>query len=145
MDTSLSLPSLPAPRLPAAVERLRAGSGTSSGSSFAASYADSFAAASAGATVIGPLDESRIDPAKRAQLRKSAEEFESQFISQMLSPMFETVEVDETFGGGQGEEMFRSFLTNEYAKQTQQRGGFGLADSVYRELLRAQEASHGQG
>ena len=142
MDTALSYTnSLPAPRLPADVERLRA----SSGGSFRAGLADSFAAASAGAKVIAPLDESKIDPAKRAQLRKSAEEFETQFIGQMFSPMFDTVDVDETFGGGQGEEMFRSFLTTEYAKQTQKRGGFGLADSVYRELLRAQEASHGQG
>lgn len=141
MDTALSLPSLPTPRLPAAVERMR----QASGGSFASGYNSSFAAAAAGAKVIGPLDESRIDPAKRAQLRKSAEEFETQFIGQMLSPMFDTVQVDDTFGGGQGEEMFRSFLTTEYAKQTQKRGGFGLADSVYRELLRAQESSHGQG
>lgn len=142
METSLSYaPSLPTPRLPADVERLRA----SSGGSFRSDFADSFAAAASGAKVIGPLDESKIDPAKRSQLRKSAEEFETQFIGQMLTPMFDTVDVDDTFGGGQGEEMFRSFLTSEYAKQTQKRGGFGLADSVYRELLRAQEASHGQG
>jgi len=41
--------------------------------------------------------------------------------------------------------MFRSMLTAEYGKQVTKRGGLGIADQVYRELLRAQEGSHGQG
>jgi Rod binding domain-containing protein len=85
----------------------------------------------------------KLDPAKIAQIRKSANEFESMFVSQMVGQMFSGIEVDETFGGGHGEEMFRSMLTNEYANQINKRGGFGIADQVYRELLRAQEGAHG--
>jgi Rod binding domain-containing protein len=85
------------------------------------------------------------DPARRGQIAKAASEFESMFVAQMVGHMFEGVEVDETFGGGQGEEMFRSMLVNEYGKQITRRGGLGIADQVYRELLRAQEGSHGQG
>lgn len=87
--------------------------------------------------------EAKTDPAKLAQLRKSANEFESQFVSQMLGPMFEGIGTDETFGGGRGEEMFRPMLIEQFGKQITQRGGFGIANQVYGELLRAQEASHG--
>ncbi|BAI72479.1 chemotactic signal-response protein [Azospirillum sp. B510] len=87
--------------------------------------------------------EAKTDPAKLAQLRKSAGEFESQFVSQMLGPMFEGIGTDETFGGGRGEEMFRPMLIEQFGKQITQRGGFGIAKQVYDELLRAQEASHG--
>ncbi|MGA1859373.1 rod-binding protein [Azospirillum sp. 11R-A] len=87
--------------------------------------------------------EAKIDPAKLAQIRKSANEFESQFVSQMLGPMFEGIGTDETFGGGRGEEMFRPMLIEQFGKQIAQRGGFGIANQVYGELLRAQEASHG--
>lgn len=87
--------------------------------------------------------EAKADPAKLAQLRKSANEFESQFVSQMLGPLFEGIQTDETFGGGRGEEMFRPMLIEQFGKQITQRGGFGIAKQVYAELLRAQEASHG--
>lgn len=95
------------------------------------------------ARILSKDPEAGVDPAIRAKLRRSADEFESVFLSQMLSPMFESVEVDETFGGGHGEEMFRSFLVNEYAKKIGSSGNLGLSDQVYRELLRAQEATHG--
>ncbi|HEY0833387.1 MAG TPA: rod-binding protein [Azospirillum sp.] len=125
METALShagtYTGLPAPRSPISVDTMRRGAGT------------------------GPVDESKVDPAMRQTLRKKAGEFEEMFVGQMLTPLFEGVEVDDTFGGGHGEEMFRSMLTQEYAKQVNRRGGFGIADSVYRELLRAQEMSHGQG
>ncbi|PWC68748.1 flagellar biosynthesis protein FlgJ [Azospirillum sp. TSH58] len=87
--------------------------------------------------------EGKVDPAIRAKIRQSANEFESVFVSQMLGHMFDGIEVDQNFGGGHAEEMFRSMLTNEYGKQVSRSGGFGIADQVYRELLRAQEGNHG--
>ncbi|MBP2292091.1 rod-binding protein [Azospirillum rugosum] len=123
MDTALPLPSLPTPRMPTLAERAAQGARAAA------------------------LDESKADPGKRAQthaqIRKAADDFENVFVSQMLGHMFDGIEVDETFGGGHGEEMFRSMLTEQYAKQVNSRGGFGIADQVYRELLRAQEVNHG--
>lgn len=118
MDMSLPTPGLPPARLNPLVERF------------------------ANTRTAGAGD-SHVDPATRAKLRTAANDFESQFVSQMVGQMFEGVEVDETFGGGHGEEMFRSLLVQEYGKSVTARGGFGLADQVYRELLRAQEASNG--
>ena len=72
-------------------------------------------------------------------LRASAEEFEAVFVSQMLTHMFESVEIDPLTGGGNGEEVFRSLLVNEYGKSIAKRGGLGIADHVQREMLRMQE------
>ncbi|MFC5359899.1 rod-binding protein [Azospirillum himalayense] len=131
MDTTLSLPGLPPPRLPAAAERAQSNAQAGFRTAVRTDLVDPKSA------------ESKVDPAVRAKLRQSANEFESVFVSQMLGHMFDGIEVDQTFGGGHAEEMFRSMLTNEYGKQVSRSGGFGIADQVYRELLRAQEGNHG--
>ncbi|MGE0230632.1 MAG: rod-binding protein [Flavobacteriaceae bacterium] len=69
----------------------------------------------------------------------AAKEFEQVFISQMLGQMFSGLTTDGPFGGGAGEEAFRGFLTDEYARQISASGGFGLAEDVQRELLSLQE------
>ena len=75
------------------------------------------------------------------QVRRAAEEFEAVFISQMLAPMFEGLETDELFGGGPGEDIYRSILVEEYGKAIARSGGIGIADAVQREILRLQEVS----
>lgn len=79
----------------------------------------------------------------RTSAVKAAKEFESVFISQFLGSMFSGIQTDGMFGGGQGEEMFRSLMIDQYAKQVEQRGGFGLADSVTRQLMQMQEMPAG--
>jgi Rod binding domain-containing protein len=74
---------------------------------------------------------------------KAAKEFESVFISQFLGSMFAGISTDGPTGGGQGEEMFRSLMIDQYGKSMVQRGGFGLADAVQRQLLKHQEAPSG--
>lgn len=73
--------------------------------------------------------------------RKVAEDFEGFFISMMLETMSSGIEVDPMFGGGQGEQVYRSLLNTEYARTFAKAGGIGVADSVYREILRAQEGA----
>ena len=75
-----------------------------------------------------------------ATVTKKAKEFESVFISQFLGSMFSGIPTDGPFGGGQGEEMFRSMMVNEYGKSMESRGGFGLAAAVTKQLLKHQEA-----
>jgi Rod binding domain-containing protein len=70
---------------------------------------------------------------------KTSKEFESVFISQFLGSMFAGISADGLTGGGQGEEMFRSLMIDEYGKSLEQRGGFGLAAAVQRQLLKHQE------
>jgi Rod binding domain-containing protein len=71
---------------------------------------------------------------------KAAKEFEGVFISQFLGSMFAGVSTDGPTGGGEGEEMFRSLLIDQYGHALEQRGGFGLAAAVQRQLLKHQEA-----
>jgi flagellar protein FlgJ len=78
-----------------------------------------------------------IDPGKAGA---AAKEYESVFISQFLGSMFSGIKTDENTGGGQGEEMFRSLMVNEYAKSLTARGGFGLATHMQAELLKHQQA-----
>lgn len=77
--------------------------------------------------------------ADAAVATKKAKEFESVFISQFLGSMFSGISTDGPFGGGEGEEMFRSMMVDEYGKAIEQRGGFGLAASVTKELLKHQQ------
>jgi peptidoglycan hydrolase FlgJ len=70
---------------------------------------------------------------------KTAKEFESVFITQFLGSMFQGVSTDGPTGGGEGEEMFRSLMIDQYGKSIEQRGGFGLASAVQRQLLKHQE------
>lgn len=73
------------------------------------------------------------------QIDAKAKEFEAMVVGQLMSFMFEGVEVDPNFGGGHGEEMFRGMMVNEYAKQMTKRGGLGIADAVRRQMLLMQE------
>jgi peptidoglycan hydrolase FlgJ len=75
----------------------------------------------------------------REQITKAAQDVEAFFISMVIESMFAGVKTDSQFGGGQGEEVFRSMLFQEYGKATAKAGGFGIADSVQREILRLQE------
>ena len=43
-----------------------------------------------------------------------------------------------SFSGGQGEDMFKSFMMDAMAKQMTRGGGVGIASSVQREMLKLQ-------
>lgn len=73
-----------------------------------------------------------------AALNQAAKEFEAVFMAQMLQPMWEGVEVDETFGGGHGEELLRSLLVQEFGKSVAEGANTGLADSIKAEMIRLQ-------
>lgn len=77
--------------------------------------------------------------AKRGQIAKTAKDFETQFLGVMLQQMLNGVGDDNAlFGGGPGEQMFKSFLTDAMAKQMTRAGGIGVADAVTREMLKMQ-------
>lgn len=75
------------------------------------------------------------------RINEAAEEFEAMFLSEMLKPMFSGIEVNEIFGGGKGEEVFRDLMIQEYGKTMAKAGGIGLAEHVREELIRQQSAA----
>lgn len=78
------------------------------------------------------------DVKTREQARAVAEQFERMFLTEMLQPMFSGIETDGMFGGGQGEEVFRPMLLDQYADSIARGGGVGIADAVMKEILRLQ-------
>lgn len=77
--------------------------------------------------------------ATEAQIAAKAEEFEAMFLSQMLNHMFAGIETNEMFGGGHGEDVYKSMMVDEYAKVIARTGGIGVADHVKAEMIRLQE------
>ncbi len=86
-----------------------------------------------------PLLPAAPDPAT-AEIRRAAQEFESMFLSEMLAPMFDSLDTEGLGGGGLGEQIFRPMLVEQYAKAVAHAGGIGLADSIVRELTALQAA-----
>ena len=82
--------------------------------------------------------------ASEAEIMKAAVDFEAMFISQMMAPMFEGLEPDENFGGGEAESTWRGMQLNEFAKLASQSGGIGITDAIKAELLRIQEKVNGK-
>ncbi len=77
-------------------------------------------------------------PEQRAKIKATAQAFEAQMVSMMLQPMFEGLSGKGPFGGGEGEDAYRSFMVDAIAKQTTKHGGVGLAAPVMREMLKMQ-------
>jgi Rod binding domain-containing protein len=80
------------------------------------------------------------DPALRARIHKTATQFEASFLQVMLGQMFDSVDTG-AFGGGAGEDAFKSFLSESFAKSMAERGGIGLSKDVAREMLKLQGLS----
>ena len=78
-------------------------------------------------------------PAKAAAVKKAAQDFEAMFMSSMLESMTAGAKTDKMFGGGEGEQMFRSMLNQEYGKAIAATGTLGIASSIEHEMLRMQE------
>lgn len=83
------------------------------------------------------IDAARTPNQKAA--REVAENFEAMFIAQMLEHMSRDIGQDNMFNGGNSERIHRSMLNEQYADEISKRGGVGIADAVYREILKLQE------
>jgi Rod binding domain-containing protein len=75
---------------------------------------------------------------KAAKAKAAGEDFEAVFLNTMFQQMFAGVG-NGPFSGGHGAQIWRSFLTDEYAKSFVKAGGVGIAPQVERELLAQQE------
>jgi Rod binding domain-containing protein len=85
----------------------------------------------------------------KGKAKAAAEDFEAMFLNTMFQQMFTGIDGDGPFGGSGALKVWRSFLTDQYAKTFAKSGGIGLASDVYSELLRQQgiavDASAGAG
>ncbi len=70
---------------------------------------------------------------RKAQILEQAHEFESVFVAQMLkySGLEKAISSQGEFGG----EAYSSLLLEQYANKIVEKGGFGLAEKIYEQLL----------
>ncbi len=89
-----------------------------------------------------PSGASAAEMVKRGNIQKTSKDFESSFLNIMYQSMFKDVGGSASLGGGgEAEEMWKSFLTDAMAKQTVKRGGIGLSEVVAKEMLKLQGLS----
>ena len=81
-----------------------------------------------------------VDAKNLAKLKASAEDFEAFFVTHAFEDMYGDLSSDPLFGGGEAENIFRSFLLQEYGKQVAKTGGIGVSDMVQKQLLQLQES-----
>ncbi len=100
------------------------------------------ALASQAATAYGKAGGSAAGGKKlNARAWSTAQDFESMFVNTMFESMSTDIDGEGPFGGGPATGIWRSFLTQEYAKSFVKHGGIGLASRVYDSLLAHQEAN----
>lgn len=87
--------------------------------------------------------EARVADKESAAVKKAAREFEAMFVGMMLKSMRSTVGKDTLTGGGQGEEIYRSLLDQEFAAAAAKSGALGVAATIENHLVR-QEKGEGK-
>ncbi len=77
----------------------------------------------------------------KAKAKVAAQNFEAMFLNSMFQQMFTGIDGDGPFGGSGALKVWRSFLTDQYAKTFAKAGGIGIASHVYDALLKQQGVS----
>ena len=77
---------------------------------------------------------------RSAQLMQKAQELETRFLSEMLAHTGLDAQTG-AFNGGIGEDQFASFLREAQAKTMVDRGGLGLAQSIFQSLVRRDDTA----
>ena len=77
--------------------------------------------------------------AGQAKAHAAAQDFEAVFLNSMFQHMFTGVDGEGPFGGQGATGVWRSVLTDQYAKSIAKAGGIGIANQVYRSLMAQQE------
>ena len=81
----------------------------------------------------------KMAPTAQAKAKDAAQNFEAVFLNSMFNSMFTGIDGDGPFGGSGATGVWRSMLTDQYARSLAKAGGVGIASHVYRTLLGQQE------
>jgi peptidoglycan hydrolase FlgJ len=74
-------------------------------------------------------------------LARQATALEGVFLNTLTKEMFASIKTDGAFGGGFGEETWRSMQSEQLADEIARSGGVGLAASITRSLIDLQQAA----
>jgi|SRR5579884_1558538 len=81
----------------------------------------------------------KLSPALLTKAKDAAQNFEAVFLDTMFNSMFTGMDGDGPFGGAGAAGVWRSMLTDQYARSFAKAGGIGIASHVYQSLLAQQE------
>lgn len=85
---------------------------------------------------------SNLTPHQLQTIRHQAEELEGVFLNMLTKEMFSSIKGDDNFGGGFGEETWRSMQAEELANSMARGGGIGLAQDLMGQMIALQEAAN---
>lgn len=126
-----------APSALGTIARVAGGIGDVLGSS---GKATSGAKPAAGASLTERLD--ALGAGRAEKIRKTATDFESMFLENMLSQVFAGTGEEGPLGSnGTGGDAYKSMLVNEYGKLITKAGGVGIAETVMAQMLKMQEGA----
>lgn len=91
--------------------------------------------------MLSPISALTKHPAPNAALLKQADDLEGVFLNTLTSQMFSSIKTDGAFGGGFGEETWRSMQSEQLADDIAKSGGIGLAQQIAGSLLDVQQAA----
>ena len=83
-----------------------------------------------------------LSPGQLQRIRTQAEELEGVFLTMLTKTMFEGIKPDENFGGGFGEETWRSMQAEQLGAAMAQGGGIGIAEQIMGDMIALQEAAN---
>ena len=101
------------------------------------------AALSQSINAMGNASSAQALAALKVKSKAAAQQFEAMFLNTMFQHMFSGLKGEGPFGGSGAQKVWRSMLTDEYAKNFAKTGGIGIASHVYAALLR-QQGVHGK-
>ena len=77
----------------------------------------------------------KVSPEKQVKAKASSQDFEAMFLNSMFSQMTSGIKGEGPFGDTQSTGVWRSMLTDQYAKNFAKAGGIGVSTDVYRTLI----------
>jgi Rod binding domain-containing protein len=77
----------------------------------------------------------KVSPQAQQKAETQAQDFEAMFLNTMFSQMTSGIKADGPFGNTTGTGVWRSMLTDQYAKSFAAAGGVGISKDVYRTLI----------
>jgi Rod binding domain-containing protein len=77
----------------------------------------------------------RSNEAPGDRTRTQANDFEAMFLSSMMQHMFTDIGDEGPLGNAKGVGVWRSMLTDQYAKAFVKAGGIGVANQIYKSLM----------
>ena len=83
----------------------------------------------------------RVSPQAKEKAKKQSQDFEALFLNTMFSQMTSGVKGEGPYGDTTGTGVWRSMLTDEYARSFAKAGGVGISNDVFRTLIMQQAAN----